>query len=254
MVARYFAGLAATKPHTPESGKLGWLKTHAHPRMLGQGVFLLQKPRQVVWATKVWRNWWAETVPAKRTATTSVVKNEALMVFVMMLLPCYKSSYFPSGWTPVGCDEQNPVVASSAKAQMQPVEQGCTLLQLPLQAAKPRLSVRNWRADTVPAQRTAVTMVVSNIVLILFMTTPLLKEWIIVSFLGSGFAASHPLFQVNHGGVSHHPCPDFFHFSSRIKENGLRRELKAVIQHHTRLDSLKYWQARELVLRKKRSL
>ena len=52
---------------------------------------------------------------------------------------------------------------------MQPVEQGCTLLQLPLQAAKPLLSVRNWRADTVPAHRTAVAIAVSNVFLILLL-------------------------------------------------------------------------------------
>lgn len=45
---------------------------------------------------------------------------------------------------------------------MQPLEQGCVLLQLPLQAAKPLVSVRNWRAETVPAQRTAVTIVANN--------------------------------------------------------------------------------------------
>lgn len=52
---------------------------------------------------------------------------------------------------------------------MQPVEQGCVLLQLPLQAAKPLASVRNWRAETVPTQRTAVTIVASNVDLITFL-------------------------------------------------------------------------------------
>jgi hypothetical protein len=69
----------------------------------------------------------------------------------------------------VGCDEQKPVVDSRGKAQMQPVAQGCVLLQLPLQAAKPVASV-NWRAETVPAQRTAVTIVASNVdLMILFL-------------------------------------------------------------------------------------
>jgi hypothetical protein len=44
---------------------------------------------------------------------------------------------------------------------MQPVVQGLMLLQVPWQAAKP-LAVRNWRAETVPAQRTAVTKMASN--------------------------------------------------------------------------------------------
>lgn len=52
---------------------------------------------------------------------------------------------------------------------MQPLEQGCVLLQLPLQAAKPFVSVRNWRAETVPAQRTAVTIVASSVDLIIFL-------------------------------------------------------------------------------------
>jgi hypothetical protein len=52
---------------------------------------------------------------------------------------------------------------------MQPVEQGLTLLQLPLQAAKPLLSVLNWRADTVPAHRTAVTIAARNVDLTIFL-------------------------------------------------------------------------------------
>ncbi|MCU1253735.1 MAG: hypothetical protein JWM83_34 [Candidatus Angelobacter sp.] len=52
---------------------------------------------------------------------------------------------------------------------MQPVEQGCVLLQLPLQAAKPFASDRSWRAETVPAQRTAVTKVPSNVFLMNFL-------------------------------------------------------------------------------------
>jgi hypothetical protein len=52
---------------------------------------------------------------------------------------------------------------------MQPLEQGCVLLQLPLQAAKPLTSLRNCRAETVPAQRTAATMAASNVVLMVFL-------------------------------------------------------------------------------------
>ncbi|HEX9254162.1 MAG TPA: hypothetical protein VF938_01405 [Candidatus Angelobacter sp.] len=57
---------------------------------------------------------------------------------------------------------------------MQPLEHGCVLLQLPLQAAKPLLSVRNCRAETVPAQRTPMTSAVKNIDLIFFMIALLL--------------------------------------------------------------------------------
>ena len=47
---------------------------------------------------------------------------------------------------------------------MQPEVQGFVLLQVPWQA-KPLASLRNWRAESVPAQRTAVTNVASNIFL-----------------------------------------------------------------------------------------
>jgi len=72
---RYFAGLAAMKLHTPTVAP-GLLKTQAQPRMLGHPVFLVQKPRQVVWVVKGWLNWLAETVPAHSIAITSVVSNE----------------------------------------------------------------------------------------------------------------------------------------------------------------------------------
>jgi hypothetical protein len=78
--------------------------------------------------------------------------------------PCY----FAGDWSPVGCDEQNPVVDSRGKAQMQPLEHCSELLQAPRQA-KPLASVRNWRAETVPAQRTAVTNVASNVFLKIFL-------------------------------------------------------------------------------------
>jgi hypothetical protein len=101
--------------------------------------------------------------------------------------------YLAGALSPVGCDEQNPVVDSSGKAQMQPVKQGLTLLQLPLQAAKPLLSVLNWCAETVPAQRTAVTIAARNVDLsiLLLMVAPVLKSqpWVNAGELHStGFA------------------------------------------------------------------
>jgi hypothetical protein len=59
------------------------------------------------------------------------------------------------------------VVDSSGKAQMQPLLQGLFAPQLPPHE-KPFGSLRNWRAETVPAQRTAVTMAASNVDLIAF--------------------------------------------------------------------------------------
>jgi len=66
----------------------------------------------------------------------------------------------------VGCVEQKPVVDSSGKAQMQPLLQGLFAPQLPPQVAEAFASLRNCRAETVPAQRTAVTIVENNTVFI----------------------------------------------------------------------------------------
>jgi len=52
---------------------------------------------------------------------------------------------------------------------MQPLEHCSELLQLPLQAAKPLLLVRSWRAETVPAHKTVTTIVASNVDLIIFL-------------------------------------------------------------------------------------
>jgi hypothetical protein len=52
---------------------------------------------------------------------------------------------------------------------MQPLGQGALAPQDPRQAEKPFASVRNWRAETVPAKRTAVIIVASNVDLIIFL-------------------------------------------------------------------------------------
>jgi hypothetical protein len=77
------------------------------------------------------------------------------------------SNYFAGGCTPVGCVEQKPVVDSSGKAQMQPVLHGWVESQPPPQA-KPLASLRNCRAESVPAQSTAAIIAASNIFLIAF--------------------------------------------------------------------------------------
>jgi hypothetical protein len=79
----YCAGLAAMKLQLPTVAP-GLLKTQAQPRMLGQPVFLVQKPRQVV-VVAACCSWRAETVPAQRTAVTMAPSNEFLMVFVVMI-------------------------------------------------------------------------------------------------------------------------------------------------------------------------
>ena len=62
---------------------------------------------------------------------------------------------------------QNAVVGV-VKEQKQLLEQGWVALQVPLQA-KPLGSLRNCRAETVPAKRTAMIMVANNVDLIIFL-------------------------------------------------------------------------------------
>ena len=69
----------------------------------------------------------------------------------------------------MGCVEQKPVVDSSGKAQMQPLLQGLFAPQLPPQVAEAFASLRNCRAETVPAQRTAVTIAIRNVLLMVFL-------------------------------------------------------------------------------------
>ena len=69
----------------------------------------------------------------------------------------------------MGCVEQKPVVDSSGKAQMQPLLQGLFAPQLPPQVAEAFASLRNCRAETVPAQRTAVTIAIRNVFLMVFL-------------------------------------------------------------------------------------
>jgi len=71
------------------------------------------------------------------------------------------------GCAPVGCVEQNPVVDSRGKAQMQPLLHGWLALQLPPQA-KPWASLRNCRAERVPAPRVAASIATSNKLLMIF--------------------------------------------------------------------------------------
>lgn len=76
----------------------------------------------------------------------------------------------------MGCVEQKPVVDSSGKAQMQPLLQGLFAPQLPPQA-NPFALLRNCRAESAPALRTAVIIAASNVFLITFLLmifTPLI--------------------------------------------------------------------------------
>jgi len=64
-----------------------------------------------------------------------VANNVVLAIFLTMYISSFqlksrmmawaaRPRYFAGDWSPVGCDEQNPVVDCRGKAQMQPVEQG----------------------------------------------------------------------------------------------------------------------------------
>jgi hypothetical protein len=74
----------------------------------------------------------------------------------------------------MGCDEQNGLPVSMGNMQRQPVWQGWLIPQLPPQVADAFASLRNCRAETVPAQRTPMTSAVKNMDLIFFMVAFLL--------------------------------------------------------------------------------
>ena len=77
--------------------------------------------------------------------------------------------YLLGDTTPASFVVQNAVVGV-VKEQTQPlVAQGWVALQVPPQVANPFASLRNCRAETVPAQRTPMTSAVKNIDLIFFM-------------------------------------------------------------------------------------
>jgi hypothetical protein len=75
--------------------------------------------------------------------------------------------YFLGDTTPAGRDVQNAVVGV-VKEQKQPLAQGWVVLHLPLHVVGPCAAFRNCRAETVPAQRTAVSMAASNVILMVF--------------------------------------------------------------------------------------
>jgi hypothetical protein len=70
----------------------------------------------------------------------------------LVLLPGHH--YFVCDCNPAGRTVQNAVVGV-VKEQKQPVAQGWMELHLPLHVVGAWATVRNWLAETVPAQRTA---------------------------------------------------------------------------------------------------
>lgn len=75
--------------------------------------------------------------------------------------------YFPGDATPAGRVVQN-AVNGVVNEQKQPLAQGLVALHVPPHVVLPWVWTRNCRAETVPAQRTAVSMAASNVVLMVF--------------------------------------------------------------------------------------
>ena len=148
-----------------------------------QGLVALHVPVQVGSRLGFFCNCRAETVPAQKTAIMMVANERFWMVF-LMICPSFQlqepdegpvaSSYFKTDAPGMGCDEQNGLPVSMGTIQRQPVWQGLVALQPPPQVAAPFASLRNCRAETVPAQRTPMTSAVKNIDLIFFMIALLL--------------------------------------------------------------------------------
>jgi hypothetical protein len=144
----------------------------AHTQPLGQGFVLLHDPWQAANPRLPFFNCRAESVPAQRTAVIIVASNVFLIAFLLMVCSPFRPSslmrglhlcYLPAGASPAGRVVQN-AVNGVVKEQKQPLAQGCVELQLPPQA-NPLTPLRNWRAETVPAHRTDVTMAANNMVL-----------------------------------------------------------------------------------------
>jgi hypothetical protein len=152
-----------------------------------QDICLLQMPPQKGLMAAWFRNWRAETVPAKRTAVTIVARNVDLIIFLPMIAPgqwqrwttvgSFAPSYFVEGLRPGGSLTQPPVVAPSGIQQKQGPLQATVALQVPRQKVIAVGWLRSTRAETVPAKRTAVTMVASNVGFIILPMIALLSNY-----------------------------------------------------------------------------
>jgi hypothetical protein len=169
-------GCVEQKPVIDSSGK-------AQMQPLLQGLFAPQLPPQAN-PLALLRNCRAESAPALRTAVIIAASNVFLITFLLMIFiplipvagqfdadpPPWISNqavapicYFSAGAAPASFEVQN-AVNGVVKEQTQFAAQGWFTPQLPPQA-KPFGSLRNWRAETVPAHRTDVTMVANSIAL-----------------------------------------------------------------------------------------
>jgi hypothetical protein len=142
-----------------------------------QGTLMLQVPPQLASALAPLRNWRAETVPAQSTAVTITANHVFLIAFLPMFallfsdkawLPGLRVRYFFGEVTPASFVVQNAVVGVVKEQTQLEVGQGWVALQVPPQV-NPLTPLRNCRAETVPTQRTAVTMAPSNAFLMVFL-------------------------------------------------------------------------------------
>jgi len=138
----------------------------------------LQLPGQKLAKLAAFLSCRAETVPAERMVAKIVANSVVLAIFLTMCkssfqlksrmmprlgVPCY----FFGGLTGPGSLTHPPVVPVRI-SQMQPPLQCTVVLHAPLQTESKLADVRSCRAETVPAQRTAVAMAASNVFLIVF--------------------------------------------------------------------------------------
>jgi hypothetical protein len=142
-----------------------------------QGMVALHRPLHTPISPGLLCNCRAETVPAHRTVITRATKSVALVFLPMIALLSSKraadaeasvSSYFFGGLTGPGSLTHPPVVPVKIW-QMQGPLQGLVALQVPVHAGNSLAFICSCRAETVPAQRTAVATAARNVFLIVLL-------------------------------------------------------------------------------------
>ena len=151
-----------------------WTQEHAPLH----GWVALQRPLQTPTAPGCFCNCRAETVPAHRTVTTRAAKS-VVLIFLPMIRSPFKQkssglrehplpSYFFGGLSGPGSLTHAPDVPLKIW-QMQTPPQCFVALQVPVQAGNTVDFFCNCRAETVPAQRTAMAIAARNVFLILLL-------------------------------------------------------------------------------------
>jgi hypothetical protein len=168
---RYFPEGATPASFVVQNAVNGVVKEQTQP--WAHGWVALQEPPQVVEPLAPLCNCRVETVPAQRTASAMTTNDRFWIYFFMANLLSGRCRYFSTVAPGMGCDEQKGVPVSIGKIHRQRLAQGLLTPQPPPQVTDPSASLRNCRAETVPAQRTPMTSAVKNIDLIFFMISSL---------------------------------------------------------------------------------